>query len=155
MLAKERTKFESCKVRWIIGLHRGESRKVIGIKREFSSSKAKLRNLGYRSCNHYFILCIGYIQWNVWNWMHPLWILSFSCFLEIFQKSPGGHSKPLGDLCYFVVFVSSRDGTAWRHYSTHQATLGDLPSFMGFWLNCLAVTINHQATWTFPSFLVF
>jgi len=35
-------------------------------------------------------------------------------------------------LMLFVVFVGSRDGTVWRHYSTHQATLGDLPSFMGF-----------------------
>jgi len=46
MLAKERTKFESCEVGWIIGLYRGESRKVIGIKGEFSSSKVKLRNPG-------------------------------------------------------------------------------------------------------------
>jgi len=27
--------------------------------------------------------------------------------------------------------------------------LGDLPSFLGFGLNCLAVTINRQATRTF------
>jgi len=53
----------------------------------------------------------------------------FSCFLEIFQKPPGGNSKPSGGSCYFVMFVGSKDGTAWRHYPTRQATLGDLPIF--------------------------
>jgi len=33
-------------------------------------------------------------------------------------------ARPPGGLSYFVVFLGSRDGTAWWHYSTRQATLG-------------------------------
>ncbi|QCD78623.1 hypothetical protein DEO72_LG1g2259 [Vigna unguiculata] len=32
----------------------------------------------------------------------------------------------------FMMFVGSRDGTAWRHYPTRQATLGDLLVFWVF-----------------------
>jgi len=54
-----------------------------------------------------------------------------------------------------MVFLGSSDETAWRHYSTRQATLGDLPSFLGFGLNCLTVTIKLRRRDPFPSFLVF
>jgi len=51
---------------------------------------------------------------------HHLTVMLNSGFLEIFR---------LTAYAIFVVFLGSRDGTAWRHYSTHQATLGNYPSF--------------------------
>jgi len=67
----------------------------------------------------------------------------FSCFLEIFQKLPDGHSKPLGSSCYFcdvcgfqrwdrLAALPDPPGDAWR-----------LTSFLGFCLNCFAVMINR------------
>ena len=100
-----------------------------------SSKPIKSKRIQVRGAVIVILLCVLFkLQWDVGNWMHALWILSYSCFLEIFQKPPGGHLKPLGGLCYFVVFLGSRDGTAWRHHFIRQARLGDLPSFLGFWL---------------------
>jgi len=74
----------------------------------------------------------------------------FSCFLEIFQKPPDGHSKSSSGSCYFygvcgfqrwdrLAALPDPPSDAWR-----------LTSFLGFCLNCLAVMINRQATRTFP-----
>jgi len=70
-------------------------------------------------------------------------------FSENFPETAWRAFKAARGLCYFMVFLGSRDGTTWRHHSIRQVTLGDLPSFLGFGLNCLAVTINRQATRTF------
>jgi len=78
----------------------------------------------------------------------------FSCFLEIFQKPPGGHWKSPGGSCYFC------DVCGFQRWDRLEA-LPDLPSdawrltsFLGFCLNCLAVMINRRRE-PFPSFLVF
>jgi len=40
---------------------------------------------------------------------------SYSGFLEIFQKSPGGVEGPSGNACYYMNVFGLLPKTAWRH----------------------------------------
>jgi len=67
----------------------------------------------------------------------------FSCFVEIFQKPPGGHWKSPGGSSYFYDVCGFQ---RWDRLEALPDPPGDswrLTSFLGFCLNCLAVMINH------------